>query len=417
MSEKPRRPRQPRQPGASKPPVASRARRRASTVVVAEGSVETVVAGGPALVRCHHCDHAIPAGDFCGHCGAHLAVHHTASRGRNHFFAASPGEHLFHFNVVTTLFPHLPHRRSHAFLWGLVVGFALIALLAGLHLFAAATAVAALLLPTLYLLYLREVEVYEHEPLVVLLATFVAGTGLGAISTLVIGPLLTDAAIRGDQVRTVLISGLGLPILDQLLMVAGPLLLLTRRHFNETLDGLAFGVASALGYSMSALLVAQWPVLTGPLFSAGSVTDWALSLTRDGILVSIVNASTTGLITASIWLWRHGRSRGYHESWRWGVPAAVVVAFGAQVVLGTISAVLPSLFLEVVVWAIAAAVLVVYLRLVLHHALLEEGAEHEVGPVSECTECHRMVPAMLFCPACGAARSASSKRSRSPAPT
>jgi rRNA maturation endonuclease Nob1 len=67
-------------------------------------------------------------------------------------------------------------------------------------------------------------------------------------------------------------------------------------------------------------------------------------------------------------------------------------------------------------WGIAAAVLIVYLRLVLHHALLEEGAEHEVGPVAECTECHRMVPTMLFCPACGAARSASPKGGRAPAP-
>jgi hypothetical protein len=51
-----------------------------------------------------------------------------------------------------------------------------------------------------------------------------------------------------------------------------------------------------------------------------------------------------------------------------------------------------------------------YLRLVIHHALLEEGAEHEVGPVGPCPECRRLVPAMLFCPACGVARSAASKR-------
>lgn len=339
-------------------------------------------------------------------------VQHAASRARGHFYAAAPGEHLFHFNVITTLFPHLPHRRSHAFLWGLVSGFALIAVMAGLHLFAAATAVAALLLPVLYLLYLREVEVYEHEPFLVLLVTFVLGTGLGALSTFVIGPLLTDAALRGDQVRTVVISGLALPLVDQLLMLAGPLILLSRPHFNETLDGLAFGVASALGYSMASLLVAEWPVLSGPLYATGTVTDWALSLTRDGILVAVVNASTTGLITASIWLRRHGRGRGYHESWRWGVPAAVIVAIGSQIVLGTLSAVLPNLFLEVAVWAIAAALLVVYLRLVIHHALLEEGAEHEIGPVGECTECHRLVPTMLFCPACGAARSASPKGRR-----
>jgi hypothetical protein len=60
--------------------------------------------------------------------------------------------------------------------------------------------------------------------------------------------------------------------------------------------------------------------------------------------------------------------------------------------------------------ALVAALLLLYLRLVLHHALLEEGAEHEIGTLAPCPECNRLVPTMLFCPACGVARSAASKR-------
>ena len=116
------------------------------------------------------------------------------------------------------------------------------------------------------------------------------------------------------------------------------------------------------------------------------------------------------MITAAIWLGRHGRARRYVENWRWGLPAAVGVGFGVQICLGLASQLVPDLLLEVVLWAAAAAVLLIYLRLVIHHALLEEGAEHEVGAPAPCPECHRLVPAMLFCPACGVARSAAPKR-------
>jgi rRNA maturation endonuclease Nob1 len=47
-----------------------------------------------------------------------------------------------------------------------------------------------------------------------------------------------------------------------------------------------------------------------------------------------------------------------------------------------------------------------YVRLVIHQALLAEGAGHEIGPDAACPECHRIVPTMLFCPSCGVARAA-----------
>ena len=61
---------------------------------------------------------------------------------------------------------------------------------------------------------------------------------------------------------------------------------------------------------------------------------------------------------------------------------------------------------------VGAAALLLFLRLAIHEALLVEGAEHEIGPDSPCPECHRIVPTMAFCPACGAARAAGSKQGR-----
>jgi len=71
-----------------------------------------------------------------------------------------------------------------------------------------------------------------------------------------------------------------------------------------------------------------------------------------------------------------------------------------------------DLILGVVVIGVAAGALLLFLRLAIHEALLVEGAEHEIGPDSPCPECHRMVPTMAFCPACGAARAAGSKQGR-----
>ena len=72
---------------------------------------------GPPLVNCPHCESVVPAGDFCGHCGAHLI---TASTSRTHAFAAVPSERVAHPSIISTLFPHLPHRRGGAFRWALI---------------------------------------------------------------------------------------------------------------------------------------------------------------------------------------------------------------------------------------------------------------------------------------------------------
>src|SRR5207253_2343144 len=100
---------------------------------------------------------------------------------------------------------------------------------------------------------------------------------------------------------------------------------------------------SALGFSLGSSLARFWPLLAGPLVASGSSVDWALRLTRAGLLVAQVNASTTALVTAAIWLRRYDRRRA-------GRP-------------------------------VQSSILV--------------------------------VPTVAFCPSCGAARTASSKRARS----
>ena len=363
----------------------------------------------PPLVLCPHCGMSVPEGDFCGHCGAHLT---TASVTRRHAFAAVPSEAVAHLSIITTLFPHLAHRRGGAFRWALIAGSAVVVLLAALHLFAPATAAATFLLPALYLLYLYEVEVYENEPWLVIGATMVIGAALGYVFTLLTGSGLSQLNLTDDSSSAFLLAGVALPIVAQVLMLAGPLFLyVLRSRYREPLDGLTFGAASALGFTLTSSLTALWPLISGPLVGADAPFDWVLRLLRAGILVALVNASTTGLITASLWLHRYDLRRT-HSAWHSSILTTLVVALGSQVLLGMLSVVISEQVTELVVRALITAALLLYLRLVIHQALLAEGSVHEIGPDSPCPECHRVVPTMLFCPACGVNRSASPKHSR-----
>lgn len=368
-------------------------------------------AGTPDVPRreCPHCDVVVPVGTFCGNCGANFS--NEGGPTRAHQFAAAPGEHVTHVAVISTLFPHLPHRHAHLFREALVIGLALVVLLAAIRLFTPALLLAAVLLPILYLLYLYEVEVYESEPLTVLLATFGTGVVLGVAYVLVVSHLLTPAlngALQGP-----LIVGVLLPMILQALMLVGPLLLLSRPRFDEALDGLTFGVTSALGFTMAAVITSNWHVLTAPLVGSSAVSaESIIEIVRAAILVALVNAGTTATITTALWLRYRTRTRSGEPRAVTSLPLSAAIGFGAQILLGIAGYFAPGPVPQLIIWAAAAGLLLVWLRLLIHHALLQEGEELAVGPLSPCPECHRLVPTMRFCPACGVARSAGPKHAR-----
>ena len=285
-------------------------------------------------------------------------------------------------------------------------------MLAALHLFAPATIAATFLLPVLYLLYLYEVEVYEGEPWLVIGATMVVGAALGYLFTSFSGAALSLLNLTGDRENAFVLAGVAIPIVAQAMMLVGPLFLyLFRRRFREPLDGLTFGAASALGFTLTSSLTEFWPLLAGPLVASGAPLDWSLRLLRAGILLSLINASTTGLVTAAVWLHRYDRRR-VARPWASSILATMIVATGVQVALALLGFVAADLVAEVAILLLATLALLLYVRLVIHQALLVEGIEHEIGPDMQCPECHRVVPTMTFCPACGAARAAASKHGR-----
>jgi RsiW-degrading membrane proteinase PrsW (M82 family)/RNA polymerase subunit RPABC4/transcription elongation factor Spt4 len=368
----------------------------------------------PRMVECHACERQVPEGEFCGVCGAHLS--HATPRGvqRRHAYAANPAQHVFNPAVISTLLPHLPHRRSAPFRIGLAITVLGLILLGLLQLAGPAIALAALAVPALYLVYLYEVEVYESEPWLVVGLTFVGGAVLGGLYAWIIGAEITReqvlSAFFGPTPQRVLLLGAVPPMGSQLLMLIFPvvLYLFRRKRFDEALDGFTFGATAGLGFTLALTLVELWPELSiGPI-SRVAPFDNAIDILVRGALLPIVNASTTGLICAALWL-LNGRRRAEVHHVLASLPITAVVALVAQGVLGAAALILIQPWELLVLYLVVAAILIVLVRIALHSMLLAEAVDVTVGPPFPCSHCHHLVPRMAFCPNCGVATRATPK--------
>jgi PrsW family intramembrane metalloprotease len=367
-------------------------------------------------VRCDHCAHDVPDGVFCTRCGAHQGT--TGELGdaklREHRYAAHPAEHVVQPSVFTTLFPHLGQHKIHEFRWAFVVGLAGIVVLWIAGLITAAILVATFLVPVLYLIYLYEAQVYRDEPAIVLGFTIGGGAVVGLIVTLIeralfdpysnIGNPLHNAGI---DVGTVLFLGLLVPVVQEVVKPLPAIFMTNRAEFPETVDGLVFGVAAGLGFSVAESLVAFSSALTSlpPHLAPG---NWIYDLASLAVFQPLLQGSATGMIVAAIWRYRRGRLAGREIG---GIAMAVLahVAFSLGTQLLKDSSASP---LFILVWqAVVVGALLIYIRYLLHHALLEEAA-HMGFAETVCPNCHMHIVASGFCPNCGVALTAAPARTR-----
>jgi RsiW-degrading membrane proteinase PrsW (M82 family) len=357
-------------------------------------------------LTCEHCGRQVPDAVFCTNCGAHqgLADHAIAAQERPHHFAAHPGEHVSQPSIFTTLFPHLGHRKLQEFRWALTLGFALVVVLVATGLLVAAILVSLLLVPTLYVVYLYEAQVYRTEPVLVLTATLGGGILLGAAVTIISERIIGGSL--GSSGVPIVSYGVVLPIIQLIVMPIPALLLRVLPQFRDTIDGLVFGVTAGVGFALAEGVVGYWSVIQYP----GTQNDpsfWIYPITSLALLVPLLHGSTAGAITAT--LWRSSRT----GSGRWvslfGIPLVLVavVAFyaGGQILDNHGVGQLVVLFYQTAV----ALLVVVYIRHLIHHSLMEEGRDQEYRPIV-CPHCHHHVMAAGFCPSCGVALGASPRR-------
>jgi hypothetical protein len=361
-------------------------------------------------VRCDHCAQEAPDGVFCTRCGAHQGTTQESgnAKSREHRYAAHPGEHVAQPAIFTTLFPHLGHHKIHEFRWAFIAGLAGVVLLYLTGLMTAAILVSAFLVPVLYLIYLYEAQVYRDEPALVLGFTIGGGVVVGIVVTLferlIYNPFqnlpnpLTGASV---SLGAILILGLVMPLIQEALKPLPALFLPNRADFPETVDGLVFGVAAGLGFSLAETLIGFSATLTSlpPRVEPG---NWIFDLATLAVFQPLMQGTATGLIVATIWRFRRGRAAGREVG---GVAMAVIahVAFSMGTVLLKEGSVNP---LFIMLWqATIVGALLIYMRYLLHYSLLEEAA-HMGFAETVCPNCHMHVVASGFCPNCGMALSA-----------
>jgi RsiW-degrading membrane proteinase PrsW (M82 family) len=361
-------------------------------------------------MRCSYCTRDVPDAPFCTWCGRHQATNGS----RLAHYAAHPGEHVLHPSVLTTLFPHLGHQKVHEFRWALAAGVACLLLLDLAGLITAALLCAAFLVPILYLIYLYEVQVYRDEPAPVLGFTIGGGVVLGIVVTIsvkaVTGPVALQT-IYGDDVPALLVLGVLVPLIQELLKPLPALALRLHGGFPERVDGLVFGVAAGLGFSIAETLVRFSAVLTSlPAHTAPA--NWIYPLLTLAILMPLLQGSATGAITAALWRVKH-RGLSVHES------SVVILALAAHMAFIVGSQMLvdrqfSQLF--VLAWqAVVVGALLLVIRYLLHQTLLEEARDLGFSELV-CPNCHQPIVAARFCPLCGKALVASAPKRVSPQP-
>ena len=329
-------------------------------------------------------------------------------RTRLNRYAAHPAEHVAHPSVFTTLFPHLGHHKVVEFQWAFMVGLAGIFVLYVAGLITSAILLAAFLIPTLYVMYLYEAQVYRDDPVTVLGFIIGGGFAVGIVLTIVVRVFYhpfqqvgTPFGAAGVDVGTLVVIGVVLPMLQEVLKPLPVLLLPRRVAFPETVDGLVFGIAAGLGFSLAEALIGFSGSITSlPVHS--NPGNWIYILVTLAVFQPLLQGTTTGLIVASIWRYRRGRV-GRRELGAVATALVAHIGFAAGTLWMADLLVNPLVILG---WqaAIVGAV-VIYVRYLLHSSLLEEAA-HMGYADTICPGCNVSIVASGFCPHCGVALSA-----------
>lgn len=363
-----------------------------------------------------------PAARFCSACGGSLTGK-PGGRG----FAAAPNESVASFALVSTVMPYASARSTRTYKLAFLIGVAIpiLAVLFGQPSFALVTA--AFVVPVVFIVYLYDVNLWEDQPVAVVLATVVLSAILAVASTLLLRAWL--AGQPGSLIETTsgafnlwafLIPCIVAPIVGVILMLIGPMVLASRPQFDDLMDGLTFGVVAGVTYAAAETLTTNWAVITSPVDGSDALTTWLPVIINAAFLKPIVFGCAIGIAAAEF----SGLGEGYDGfTGRFVgrvIEAMVLLALfqGGLYFTGLLGG-STGLVLGLVWALLLAGVAILRLRSVLQRALLEGALEAAAragsskwssGEEDFCAECEMPLPVdALFCVSCGASVRARSK--------
>jgi len=355
------------------------------------------------LITCNQCGNQVPRLQFCIRCGDPLRDEYASetAREQRRRFAAAPDERVNAIALVSTLFPQLPRADMRSFRLAFAAGVAIIVGLALLGFFPLALASAAVLVPLLMVLYLWDVDIYEDAPLWVIGATMLWGVVAGIAYGILLRGLPSAVGFGRTDIADTLITGVGLPLLEGALMIAGPLLLLRWRMFNDVLDGATFGAASAVSFAGTHLIVQSLPMFSAGLRPAGDPLPWVIQLLSLGVLQPVIAAGAIGALGAALWLRYRAPVTDRHALGLVGQPVVALLGAAALLVAAGLAKTLLTLIPQTLVLAVIAVIALLWLRRALHLGLLQESREAGVRGDIRCPNCGLMTPEHTFCGNCG----------------
>ncbi|MEO8625553.1 MAG: hypothetical protein ABI452_02530 [Candidatus Limnocylindrales bacterium] len=355
------------------------------------------------LVKCNQCGNEVPRLKFCIRCGDPLTDEYAAESVKEdrRRFAAAPNERVNAVALISTLFPQLPRADMRSFRLAFGAGVAIMVGLALIGFYPIALAASAVLVPLLMVLYLWDVDIYEDEPLTTLGATMLWGALAGILYGWLLGGVSASTGFGRADIADTLVSGVGLPIVEGALMIAGPLLLLRWKRFNDVLDGATFGAASAVSFSGAHLIVQALPIFGAGLRPAGDALPWIVQLLSLGVLQPVIAAGAVGSFAAALWLRYRSPVNDRSALGVLGQPAGALAGALALLISAGLAKTLLTLIPQTLVLAVIAVIALLWLRRVLHLGLLQESREIGVARDMRCPNCGLMTPQHSFCGECG----------------
>jgi hypothetical protein len=318
-------------------------------------------------------------------------------------FAAAPHQRAASPRLVSSLFPQLPRASMRGFHAALLGGAAAVAALAALRLFPAALVGGALLLPTLTIAYCYTVDVYERQPLFAVVFTGVWGAACGAGIGFLARAVAPTGADLIDRTSTahVVTGGVVLPVVGVVLTLAGPLVLLPYRRYNDVLDGATFGAVSAASFASAEVVVYGVHMFDRGLRPVGEAWPWVVRVLAIAVAQPVLTMGAVGFAAAALWLRYRASPVERRALGALGHPGLAVPLAVALVVAGAVTEPLLPGGAWLASLAVLDAAALVLLRRAIHVGLSQEAAESLAGPPYACSNCGATVPRGPVCSSCG----------------
>ena len=357
----------------------------------------------PSYVTCRHCENEVPDEPHCVRCGGPLGHRESPHRHGKRGYAAAPEERWYLPRFASTLYPHLPSSDMRPFRIGVGAGLTAVVVLCLLGLYPLALVAAAVGVPVTFLLYLWDVDLYEDEPLTVIAFTVVWGLIAGIVLGLAARHVASQGAMlaSGSSSHQVVWLGVVLPCAALLLAIAGPLVLLPYRKFNDVLDGVTFGACSAATLLAAEAITNSADFLHLGFHPAGDHGLWIARLLTLGIALPVLAAGVAGSACGSFWLRFRAPARDRDALGPLGSPFLAVPLAAAALVGAYVSALYVGQWWTLAITLLLAAAALVWLRWMIHIGLREEAGEKPIGPPVTCPSCHHETPLHTFCGWCG----------------